>query len=61
MNINTNALPILPFVGRNLFASQVGVSVDVVEGWIRRGYLKQVKIGRRSLVDLRPFWNGDQK
>ena len=50
----------VPFLDRAKFAAAVGVSADVVDGWIRRGYVATVTIGRRSLVDLRPWMREDR-
>lgn len=33
------------------FAETVGVSVDTVRGWVERGYVPSVRIGRRRLVN----------
>jgi len=34
------------------YAENVGVSVRTVEGWIERGYLPSVKIGKRRLINV---------
>ena len=45
-------LPSVPVMHREMFAQQVGVSTDVVTGWINRGYLPVLEIGRYRLVNL---------
>lgn len=45
----------VPFVDRKKFADSVGITTDVLDGWIRRGYIKTIKIGKRSLVDLTSY------
>lgn len=37
---------------RELFAEHVGVSVDVVTGWINRGYIPVMEVGKYRLVNL---------
>lgn len=45
-----SAIP--PFCTVERFADLSGVSVDVVRGWVARGYLPTKKIGRYRLVDV---------
>ncbi len=35
----------------NMFADSVGVTKRTVEGWIDRGFIPTVKIGKRRLVN----------
>ena len=51
----------VPFLTRDRFCESVGISYDTLDGWVRRGYVQQIKIGKRSLIDLRPFLSGDKK
>lgn len=37
---------------REHFANQVGLPVGVVEGWIDRGYVPTIVVGRYSLVNV---------
>lgn len=37
---------------RENFAQAVGVSVDVVTGWINRGYIPTFEVGKYRLVNL---------
>ena len=45
----------LPFVSRARFCELVGITDDVLTGWIRRGYVRTTKIGKRSMVDLTSY------
>lgn len=41
-----------PLLSKQLFADLVGVSVRVVDGWITKGYLPVIKMGRYSLINI---------
>lgn len=41
-----------PLVTRERYAQMVGVSVDVVAGWISRGYVPVVGVGKYNLVNI---------
>lgn len=45
-------VPPVPVMAADRFAELVGVSSDVVRGWIDKGYLPTMKIGRYRLVNL---------
>lgn len=45
-------LPPVPVMHRESFAAAVGVSVDVVTGWINRGYIPTFEVGKYRLVNL---------
>lgn len=47
----------IPVLTKERFAAQVGVSVDVVRGWIARGMVPTVRIGRRRLVNVAAMQN----
>lgn len=52
-NLDISNLPVfVPVLTIEKFASSIGVSPHVVEGWIKRGYISTVKIGRRRLVNV---------
>ena len=34
------------------FAELVGVTMGVLEGWINRGYIPTIKIGKHTLINL---------
>lgn len=42
----------VPVMAADRFAELVGVSSEVVRGWIDKGYLPTMKIGRYRLVNL---------
>ncbi len=44
-----------PFVTRQRFAELVGVTDDTLERWIRDGRVPCFQMGKRSLVDMRPW------
>lgn len=50
--LTVSQLPPVPVMSRDLFAQQVGVSLDTVTGWINRGYIPVVEVGRYRLVNL---------
>ena len=41
---------VVPLMDRRAFAAAVGVTVDVIEGWVRRGYVLTHRVGKRSLI-----------
>ena len=45
-------LPAVPVMARTLFAQHVGVTEDVVTGWINRGYIPVVEVGKYRLVNI---------
>lgn len=42
----------LPFIHPSLFAPLIGVSQDVVDGWIQRDYIPTTKVGRYRMINL---------
>lgn len=44
--------PITPLISKRLFADLVGVTERTVEGWMTKGYVPTVKIGRHPLVNI---------
>lgn len=50
--IKTSQLPAVPVMSRSKFADLVGVSINTVTGWINRGYLPVIRIGKYRLVNL---------
>lgn len=42
----------VPLMHKERFAELVGVSYGVVEGWVDRGYLPSVVVGKHKLVNL---------
>jgi len=49
---NISQLTGVPIMSRELFAQQVGVSLDVVNGWVNRGYLPTFEMGRYRLINI---------
>ncbi|MCB4809699.1 hypothetical protein LG204_00010 [Methylovorus menthalis] len=50
--LDTSQLPPVPVMARRKFADLVGVTEDTVTGWINKGYLPVVEIGKYRLVNL---------
>ncbi|MFL9709349.1 hypothetical protein [Methylobacillus sp. Pita1] len=50
--VDTSQMPSVPVMSRKKFAELVGVTEDTVTGWINRGYLPVVEIGKYRLVNL---------
>ena len=49
---NISQLTGVPVMSRELFAQHVGVSLDVVNGWVNRGYLPTFEMGRYRLINI---------
>ena len=43
---------IVPVMEKNRFSELVGIEIGVVNGWIDKGYLGTIKIGKHRLVNL---------
>lgn len=50
--LTSMVVPPVPVMAADRFAELVGVSSEVVRGWIDKGYLSTMKIGRYRLVNL---------
>ncbi|OAM52699.1 hypothetical protein A7981_04400 [Methylovorus sp. MM2] len=50
--VDASQLPSVPVMSRKKFADLVGVTEDTVTGWINRGYLPVVDIGKYRLINL---------
>ena len=50
--LTSMVVPPVPVMAADRFAELVGVSSEVVRGWIDKGYLPTMKIGRYRLVNL---------
>lgn len=44
--------PIVPVMTRERFSQLSGMSLDTIEGHVRRGYIPVLKVGRRSLINI---------
>ncbi len=42
----------VPVMEKNKFAELVGVDVGVVNGWIDKGYIPSMKLGKHRLVNI---------
>ena len=42
----------LPVLSRTRFAELIGVDEGVVLGWVNKGYLSTVRLGKYSLINL---------
>jgi len=49
---NISQLTLVPVMSREHFAEHVGVSLDVVNGWVSRGYLPTFEMGRYRLINI---------
>lgn len=45
-------VPPVPVMAADRFAELVGVTPDVVRGWLDKGYVPAMKIGRYRLVNI---------
>ncbi len=50
--LDASQMPSVPVMARKKFADLVGVTEDTVTGWINRGYLPVVEIGKYRLVNI---------
>ncbi len=55
-NLNMSALALqqvtLPILSRKKFADLIGVDEGVVLGWVNKGYLSTVRLGKYSLINV---------
>lgn len=50
--LDASQMPSVPVMSRKKFADLVGVTEDTVTGWINRGYLPVVEIGKYRLINI---------
>lgn len=50
--LNVTSQASVPVMEREKFSNLIGVDLGVVNGWIDRGYLPTIKIGKHRLVNL---------
>lgn len=50
--MSTQLSPFNPLVTQRFFAESAGLSLRVVEGWVIRGYLPTIKIGKHRLINV---------
>lgn len=51
----------VPEITKEKYSELSGLSLQTVEGHIRRGYIKTIKRGKRRLIDLTSFLPNDLK
>ena len=51
-NINIQAVVYTPVMSKEKFSEIAGFSQRTVEGWISRGYIPTVKIGKHRVINL---------
>lgn len=49
------AKPYPPVMSRQSFADWIGESDGVVRGWVERGEIETIKIGRKRLINVLAF------
>ncbi len=47
--------PYPPVMSRQSFADWIGVSDGVVRGWVERGEIQTVKVGKRRMINVLAF------
>ncbi len=50
--LNVTSQANVPVMEREKFSELVGVDLGVINGWIDRGYLPSIKMGKHRLVNL---------
>jgi len=50
--LNVSSQVNVPVMDKNKFSELVGVEIGVVNGWIVRGYLPTIKLGKYRLVNI---------
>ena len=45
------SLPV-PYMTREAYAAHVGLSPGVIQGWIDRGYIATVRMGKYNLINV---------
>lgn len=45
----------VPFLDRQRFCQLVGVTPAILAVWVREGRIQTISMGKRSLIDLRPW------
>lgn len=56
--IKISTLPVfVPILTQQKFSESTGIEIGVIEGWIKRGYIDTVKIGKRRLINIAALTN----
>ena len=46
-------LPVyVPVLTVEKYAKSIGIEIGVVDGWVKRGYIPTIKIGKRRLINI---------
>ncbi|MEZ0231416.1 MAG: hypothetical protein ACAH12_01135 [Methylophilaceae bacterium] len=51
-HIDLSQMPSLPVISRQKFAEMIGMSEGIIEGWMNRGYIPTLLIGKHRLINL---------
>ena len=53
LDLEFSKLPVfVPVLSVDRYAKSIGIEVGVVDGWVKRGYIPTIKIGKRRLVNI---------
>ncbi|WNB76781.1 hypothetical protein [Methylomonas koyamae] len=44
--------PVIPFMAQTKFADMTGFSLGVIEGWVVRGYVPSMVVGKHRVINL---------
>ncbi|MDO9104764.1 MAG: hypothetical protein Q7U57_07360 [Methylovulum sp.] len=42
----------VPFMSQTRFAELTGYSKGIIEGWVNRGYIPTIKVGKHTAINL---------
>jgi len=52
-NLDINILPVfVPFMSSEKFSEATGLDKGVIAGWVARGYITTLKIGKRRVINI---------
>jgi len=53
VNLDITSSPtFVPIMSSEKFSQATGVEIGVLTGWINRGYIQTIKIGKRRLINI---------
>jgi len=53
IDLEFSELPVfVPVLSVDRYAKSIGIDVGVVDGWVKRGYIPTIKIGKRRLINI---------
>jgi hypothetical protein len=47
---------LVPYMSKRRFADIVGIEISVVDGWVEKGHLPSVLIGKYRLINVAKLW-----